>query len=129
MPIEVHACWEDFNDGGLLGYAGASGNTRDFAGAPVSGTWYPNALANSLAGSDLDTNTPDIGAAFNSADVNWYFGTDGSPGFGQHDFVTVVLHEVGHGIGFAGSAQVGTCLLYTSPSPRDGLLSRMPSSA
>ena len=26
-------------------------------------------------------------------------------------------------------AQVSTCLLYTSPSPRDGLLSRMPSSA
>ena len=28
---------------------------------------------------------------------------------------------------FAGMA--GACLLYTSPSPRDGLLSRMPSSA
>ena len=27
------------------------------------------------------------------------------------------------------SAPAGTCLLYTSPSPRDGLLSRMPSSA
>ena len=26
-------------------------------------------------------------------------------------------------------SSVGTCLLYTSPSPRDGLLSRMPSSA
>ena len=26
-------------------------------------------------------------------------------------------------------APTGTCLLYTSPSPRDGLLSRMPSSA
>ena len=26
-------------------------------------------------------------------------------------------------------ADVDTCLLYTSPSPRDGLLSRMPSSA
>ena len=26
-------------------------------------------------------------------------------------------------------AQIGHCLLYTSPSPRDGLLSRMPSSA
>ena len=25
--------------------------------------------------------------------------------------------------------QLGACLLYTSPSPRDGLLSRMPSSA
>ena len=33
-------------------------------------------------------------------------------------YKTVMLHEVGH-----------TCLLYTSPSPRDGLLSRMPSSA
>ena len=26
-------------------------------------------------------------------------------------------------------AGIGSCLLYTSPSPRDGLLSRMPSSA
>ena len=28
-----------------------------------------------------------------------------------------------------GQAQYSCCLLYTSPSPRDGLLSRMPSSA
>ena len=27
------------------------------------------------------------------------------------------------------ATQINTCLLYTSPSPRDGLLSRMPSSA
>ena len=27
------------------------------------------------------------------------------------------------------NAQILDCLLYTSPSPRDGLLSRMPSSA
>ena len=35
------------------------------------------------------------------------------------------------GINFvrAGAQYTGTCLLYTSPSPRDGLLSRMPSSA
>ena len=31
--------------------------------------------------------------------------------------------------GKATRAMVETCLLYTSPSPRDGLLSRMPSSA
>ena len=30
---------------------------------------------------------------------------------------------------FAVDDQFATCLLYTSPSPRDGLLSRMPSSA
>ena len=28
-----------------------------------------------------------------------------------------------------GVSPIRTCLLYTSPSPRDGLLSRMPSSA
>ena len=39
--------------------------------------------------------------------------------------------SVGHKVTFAGSDAIGgiTCLLYTSPSPRDGLLSRMPSSA
>ena len=30
---------------------------------------------------------------------------------------------------FPGETQLAYCLLYTSPSPRDGLLSRMPSSA
>ena len=30
---------------------------------------------------------------------------------------------------YVGPEQVDSCLLYTSPSPRDGLLSRMPSSA
>ena len=33
-------------------------------------------------------------------------------------------------LGLVGDGHGGwTCLLYTSPSPRDGLLSRMPSSA
>ena len=30
---------------------------------------------------------------------------------------------------YLSNVQVKSCLLYTSPSPRDGLLSRMPSSA
>ena len=34
-----------------------------------------------------------------------------------------------HGIGFVENPEDTPCLLYTSPSPRDGLLSRMPSSA
>ena len=32
-------------------------------------------------------------------------------------------------VSLADDVQPDTCLLYTSPSPRDGLLSRMPSSA
>ena len=36
------------------------------------------------------------------------------------------LNPIGVGIDFV---ELKDCLLYTSPSPRDGLLSRMPSSA
>ena len=32
-------------------------------------------------------------------------------------------------VGTEAKSMLGSCLLYTSPSPRDGLLSRMPSSA
>ena len=37
--------------------------------------------------------------------------------------------NVGELQGFTGPLESMICLLYTSPSPRDGLLSRMPSSA
>ena len=43
--------------------------------------------------------------------------------------LTAALDPDGHIVGEFSVARVGTCLLYTSPSPRDGLLSRMPSSA
>ena len=38
-------------------------------------------------------------------------------------FATAVAEQFGR------TSKFKTCLLYTSPSPRDGLLSRMPSSA
>ena len=44
----------------------------------------------------------------------------------------VVVNDLGgavDGSGGASDAANTVCLLYTSPSPRDGLLSRMPSSA
>ena len=56
-----------------------------------------------------------------------------------HLFHTLSLPDVEHNMGryvllfsitfLLIAAFLGTCLLYTSPSPRDGLLSRMPSSA
>ena len=41
----------------------------------------------------------------------------------------IVLLSESAGKGKQGEKHVSSCLLYTSPSPRDGLLSRMPSSA
>ena len=54
---------------------------------------------------------------------------------GDHDTPTSAesilggLDGLGDGADLVDLEQQGVCLLYTSPSPRDGLLSRMPSSA
>lgn len=95
--------------GAVLGSAGTQTVHRDFTGAPRSATYYPAALANALRGQDLIGGVADIGAQFNSA-INgdpgclggnsWYYGVDSNPPGGQIDFVTVVLHEIGHGLGF-----------------------------
>ena len=44
-------------------------------------------------------------------------------------FLNPRLRKVGNPVGLLQHVEDYTCLLYTSPSPRDGLLSRMPSSA
>ena len=49
---------------------------------------------------------------------------------GQYDSAKLLLVAGGGaGASHTGNGHYATCLLYTSPSPRDGLLSRMPSSA
>ena len=84
----------------ILGSAGPNTVHRNFSNAQVANTWYVQALANKLAGQDLDPATSDINATFSSNFTNWYFGLDGNPPIGQFDFVTVVLHEITHGLGF-----------------------------
>jgi hypothetical protein len=111
VPIVVDAEFKDLGTGGLLGQAGSAA-TRDFSGAPRPATWFQFPLANKIVGSDLGTLFADptishIGASFNSSSsVNWYFGTDGVVPGGKVDFESVVLHELGHGLAFAGSASV-----------------------
>lgn len=91
----------------ILGGAGPAVMVRDFPGAPQAGTWYPIATANKLAGSDLDPGNVDIQALFSSNFPDWYFGTDSSTPAGQVNFASVVLHELGHGLGFLGSMEAG----------------------
>ncbi|HEY9829200.1 MAG TPA: hypothetical protein V6D26_01385 [Stenomitos sp.] len=104
VTINVQANWAALGTK-FLGQAKPTELYKDFSGAPVSNTLYPVALANALAGRDLNSKQADITASF-SSDVNWYFGTDGNTPTGQYDFVTVALHELGHGLGFYSSMNV-----------------------
>ena len=47
----------------------------------------------------------------------------------KKNLVSTALHYLNSPYMWGGKSPFGICLLYTSPSPRDGLLSRMPSSA
>lgn len=102
VVIEVEAKWELMLPA-VLGGAQANYYFNGFNNQLIPNTFYPQALANKLHGSDLDETEPDIIARFNSGFSSWYFGTDGSVPIGYYDFATVVLHELAHGLGFIGS--------------------------
>jgi len=84
----------------VLGSAGAVTASRNFPGAEYPDTWYHAALADRLAGTDLVPGFFDIRALF-SSDFNFYYGTDNNEPPGTVDLLPVVLHELGHGLGFA----------------------------
>ncbi len=85
-----------------LGSAGPNSVFRNFANAPLDNTWYVEALANSLAGVDLEPSSDDISASFNSAidnnnnclnGTNWWLGIDAPAPFGTISLYDTVLHE------------------------------------
>ena len=104
VPITISACWTDTLDYGVLGYSGGSSLHGNFSGAPVSNTWYKAALANSLAGSDLDPTNADMHITY-SAFYPWYYGTDGITPPGEYDLLSVAAHEIAHGLHFSGLMQ------------------------
>jgi hypothetical protein len=111
VPIVINAQFTPLSctaTGGVLGSAGATQVFRDFTGSQRPTTWYAYALANKLAGTDLAVPPgPQINSNFNSnlgtpgclEASGWYYGLDGNEG-NLIDFVAVLQHEMGHGLGF-----------------------------
>jgi len=91
----------------VLGSAGARTIWADFPGAEIPNTWYFVALANQLAGEDLDPTGYHILANF-SSDFAFYLGFDNNDPPGTADLLPVVLHELGHGLGFANAVTEAT---------------------
>ena len=98
--IHVDASWSHLGFTGILGQAGANDLFRE-----SDNFWYPGPLEDARCHCDRAPG-PEISAQFNSDFSAWYFGTDGNTPNSKWDLESVVLHELGHGLGFFSSFSV-----------------------
>lgn len=130
VEIRVSATFKALNctqNSGMLGHAGPNNTVANFANAPKADVYYPIALANALAGQDMDPASADIGAEFNSTIDSgtpsclqgsiWYYGLDGNPPSGSFDFITTFAHELLHGLGFISFTDEQTGALVAAGKP------------
>lgn len=104
-----------------LGQAGPNWIVNDFPGSKPN-TLYHSALGDAIAGEDLvpDPADPaDIASAFNGdlgkpdclAGTGWYLGLDGNTPGNAINFLNLVMHEIGHGLGASGFLNKNTGVL------------------
>ena len=127
VTISIDAQFNPLTCGGgsaVLGSAGPTFTAANFTNAEFANTDYHIALANRQAGTDLIPSNSEISTQFNSSidnnclsGVRFYYGLDGvNPSF-TLNLLVVVLHELGHGLGFSSTAQPLTVNAATNASP------------
>lgn len=101
VPVNIHVSMDKLADH-VLGQGKPAIFLRNFRSTPIADVYYPVALAEKITDKEQNkANEADITCNFNSNKA-WYFGTDGNTPVNSYDFVSAVLHEIGHGLGFAG---------------------------
>jgi hypothetical protein len=126
VTIVVQGTWQDRGftpcnaTGAVLAAAGSIQIFADFTNAEWPHSWYPSALANKLADTDITPGPPDPGflvppfnddivVAWNPnlgtpdcfAGSPFYYGFDNNPPGAEVDALNTSLHEIAHGLGFA----------------------------
>jgi len=93
-----------------LGQARATGFEFNRPGLPAN-MLFVEPLADRIAGVDLNPGEPDIEAMFNGyvdqcsgGLQDWYYGLDGKAPAADIELLSVILHELGHGLGFLAGA-------------------------
>lgn len=87
----------------VLGSCSPSDYFKNFNSTQIWNCYYPVALVEKMTGEDVNSKESfDIDASFNKSNPSWYFGTDGKCPADKYDFVSTVLHELTHGLGYSG---------------------------
>jgi len=121
VKITIDASWTNSQSIDILGSARPGGYFAGFAGAPDPSLWYPSALANALAGKDLDARNSEMIINVNSS-ANWNQRGDSAPSNREYDLQSVFIHEMGHGLGFLSNNSFDSLLGFGSierPTPYD----------
>ncbi len=116
--MTIKASWTRISTAGVLGNSSITGFAAGWgidALDPMA--FYPVTVAEKIAGKSLNEDyEADVELVLNST-AKWYLGTDGNTPVSKYDLVTVVIHELCHGLGFfdsmdaensAGSYGIGT---------------------
>jgi hypothetical protein len=121
VKITIDATWSNSQSVAVLGSARPGGYFAGFSGAPDSSLWYPSALANALAGKDLDLRNSEMVINVN-ARAEWNRRGDSAPTTREYDLQSVFLHEMAHGLGFLSNDNYDRILGFGSieqPTPYD----------
>jgi hypothetical protein len=99
VPITIHvsSSYRPPTPGNNLVWAGQ--NLSPYG--VLNGKIYRLALASKLLGYSVSPNAPFMTITYNSA-INYYYGIDGNLAQGQVDFLSMAMHEIGHGLGVSG---------------------------
>ena len=99
--VTVKASWEKITTAGVLGSTVITSYAPGWEiNALNPRAYYPVALAEKIDGKSLNDDLQgDLELRINSS-INWYLGTDGQTPKSKYDLITVVLHEICHGLGF-----------------------------
>lgn len=104
IPIKIKAEWVPLGEG-ILAETNSTSYKKNFTNAPVRDVNYPVSLAEALSGTELNGSEEEINIRV-SSDFSWYYGLDGNTPSEKYDLVSVILHEVTHGLGFSHSMQI-----------------------
>ena len=123
VPVKVEVLWERQASAGNLAAASPGKFHSNFKNIPDKDLWYASALADALAGEDIEPTIPEVTIRINSTNGPMlYLGTDGNCPSNKYDLMSMILHEIGHGLGFLSNADYDDLYGYGSiqqPTPFD----------